>query len=539
LDREASLNRLKKDNFDILVIGGGATGVGTALDAASRGLRVALVEARDFSSETSSRSTKLLHGGVRYLEQAVRNLDFQQYQLVRDALQERSVLLKIAPHLCHRLAILTPLYGLIDVPYYTAGLKMYDRISGKRSLGRSHFVGPKEALRKAPMLKGEGLKGAVVYYDAQFNDARMNVAIALTAAAQGAVVCNHVRVKEFQKSKDNITGVKVEDALSSDSFEVKAKVVINATGPFVDKLRQLDNPKARAMLSTSSGAHIVLSKKFSPENIGILIPETEDKRVLFLLPWLGHTLVGTTDVPREVLHHPKPLNEEIEYICRHCKNNFSIPLERKDVLAAWSGLRPLVAEDDGSETAHLSRDHVIKISTSGLITIAGGKWTTYRLMAMDTVDKAMDVGEFKVRKKSQTQRIPIMGGENYTEDSWQSLQKEFGLDIDVAKHLHHSYGDQAASVGEWVKKSYKKRLADQHPYVEAEVIYAAKEELARTVVDILARRTRLGFLDAKAAVGSIPRVTQILAEVFSWDKEEQKHQTDIANEYFALDPFRC
>ena len=341
MNREQHIEALKTDAFDVLVIGGGATGSGVALDAATRGLKTALVERDDYSAGTSSRSTKLIHGGVRYLEQAVKKVDRSQFNLVRDALKERAVLIKIAPHLAKPLPLVTPLYNIIEVPYYMTGLKMYDWLAGKANLQPSRFVDSKEALERFPMLKKDGLRGGVVYYDGQFDDARMNVAIALTAAEQGAKLANHVTVTALTKTDGRISGASVEDALSGDTWDISAKVVINATGPFTDGIRQLDDPHAAPMLSASSGAHIVLDAKFSPPETGLLIPQTEDGRVLFLLPWLGHTLVGTTDDPAKIESHPRATEEEIEYILRHIRKYFSIPVERGDVKSAWSGLRPL------------------------------------------------------------------------------------------------------------------------------------------------------------------------------------------------------
>ena len=343
MQRDEALRQLKENSFDILVIGGGATGAGVALDAATRGLKVALVERDDFASGTSSKSTKLIHGGVRYLEQAVKGLDKGQLHLVKDALKERAVLLKNAPHLTRPLALLTPLYKRFEKPYYRVGLKMYDWLAGKANLFPSKGVNAKKALELFPMLKSTDLKGGVIYADGQFDDARMNVAIAMTAIEQGAVLANHVEVIELLKGDGKICGAHVRDLFSGEEFSIHAQVVINATGPFVDAIRKLDDPKIPSMLKASSGIHIVLDKKFSPPDTGLLIPKTEDGRVLFLLPWLNHTLVGTTDNPAKIEVNPKASEEDIEYILRHIKLYFDMPVDRSDVLAAWSGLRPLVS----------------------------------------------------------------------------------------------------------------------------------------------------------------------------------------------------
>jgi len=303
--RADALARLDGGRFDLLVIGGGATGAGVALDAATRGLAVAMVERDDFSAGTSSRSTKLIHGGVRYLEKAVKEFDRTQFALVRDALRERAVLIDIAPHLARALPLVTPLYNWFQVPYFMTGLKMYDWLAGKANLHPSRFVDAKEALERFPMLRADGLRGAVVYYDGQFDDARMNVALAMTAVEEGAVVANHAEVTGLLKEEGRVRGARLRDRESGSELDVHAQVVVNATGPFTDQIRRMDDPGTPPMLTASSGIHIVLDERFSPPETGLLIPETEDGRVLFLLPWQGHTLIGTTDNPADIEAHHK------------------------------------------------------------------------------------------------------------------------------------------------------------------------------------------------------------------------------------------
>ena len=533
MNREEHVARLKGESYDILVIGGGATGTGVALDAAARGLKTALVERSDFAAGTSSRSTKLIHGGVRYLEKAVKHLDRTQFNLVRDALKERAVLIKIAPHLAKPIPLVTPLYNILEVPYFMTGLKMYDWLAGKTNLHPSKFVDAKEALNRFPMLKEEGLRGGVVYYDGQFDDARMNVSLALTAAEQGAALANHVEVTHLVKTDGKVTGAGVQDTLSEDSWEISAKVVVNATGPFTDVIRHMDDPNAKKMLTASSGAHIILDERFSPPETGLLIPETEDGRVLFLLPWLGHTLVGTTDDPAEIQENPRAQEEEIEYILRHVRKYFSIPVDRDDVMAAWSGLRPLVSDPDASDTAGLSRDHVINISDGGLLTIAGGKWTTYRKMALDTVNEARKLGDLGGSPEPQTENLKLVGGENYSPNGTADLQDKHGFDLDVASYLNRAYGDRADRVATIASEGYGERLAPNHAYLEAEVLYGARLEAARSTVDILARRTRLGFLDKEATLAAIERVSELLAQELSWDSEKTMLDREEARDYFA------
>ncbi|CAN5907980.1 FAD-dependent oxidoreductase [soil metagenome] len=534
MNRNEQLAALKNGAFDLLVIGGGATGAGVALDAASRGLKTALVERDDFGSGTSSRSTKLIHGGVRYLEAAVKHFDRSQFNLVRDALKERAVLLKIAPHLARPLPLVTPIYNWLDVPYIMTGLKLYDWLAGKANLHPSRFVDAHEAHSRFPMLKKEGLRGGVIYYDGQFDDARMNVAIALTAAREGAAVANHVMVTHLLKESGEVCGAGVRDTLSGETWDIAAKVVVNATGPFADAVRRMDDPQAAPMLSASSGAHIVLDARFSPPETGLLIPETEDGRVLFLLPWLGHTLIGTTDNPAEIESHPRATEDEIAYILRHVHKYFSVPVSRSDVKAAWSGLRPLVSDPAAADTAKLSRDHVINVSASKLLTIAGGKWTTYRKMALDTVDEAQRLGELG-GDTSRTETLKLVGATDYSPSGAGDLQELFGLEPDVASYLNRAYGDRAPQVTRLAQAGHGDRIVPDHAYLDAEVVYGAQEEAACSTIDILARRTRLGFLDTEAALQAVPKVSGLLAQTLCWDDAERNADTAEAQAYLAQD----
>ncbi len=530
MNREQSIEQLKNNSFDILIIGGGATGTGIALDAAHRGYKTALVEADDYASGTSSRSTKLIHGGVRYLEAAVKHFDRSQFNLVRDALAERATLLKIAPHLSKPLPLVTPLYNWLEVPYFMTGLKLYDWLAGKANLAPSKFVDAKEALHKFPMLEPKGLRGAVIYYDGQFDDARMNVSIAKTASEQGAQVANHVKVIALEKENKKIVGVKLSNTISGETWITKAKVIINATGPFTDNIRKLDDPNANTMVTTSSGVHIVLDAKFSPPNTALLIPETEDGRVLFLLPWEGNTIVGTTDNPAKVENNPKATEKEIEYILRHVDKYFSVPVTRADVKAAWSGLRPLVSDPTAADTAELSRDHIINISDSGLMTIAGGKWTTYRKMAEDAVDQAEKLAKLG-HIESKTDSLLIVGGKNFSPSGTGHLQEDYGLELDIANHLNHAYGSRATKVANIAKKGYSSKLAQNYPYIEAEVVYAIHEESARNSRDILCRRTRLAFIDHDAALSALPKTNEILTAELNWSSEEAHKDFQDSQKY--------
>ena len=531
MNRKAQLEQLQQGTFDVLVIGGGATGTGVALDAVSRGLKTALVERDDFSAGSSSRSTKLVHGGVRYLEQAVKGLDRTQFNLVRDALKERAVLLDNAPHLAHPLPILTPLYNWFQIPYMMIGLKLYDTLAGRANLKSSRFVGREEALRRFPMLKKEGLRGAVLYYDGQFDDARMNVSLALTAAHEGAAVANHLEVTKLLKAGGRVAGASVRDTLSGETWDIRAKVVVNATGPFTDAIRHLDDADAAPMLTASSGVHIVLDGHFSPPGTGLLIPQTDDGRVLFLLPWLGYTLFGTTDHPAAIEPNPQPSEDDIDYLLSYLGRYFDVPATRDDILATWSGLRPLVSDPKAADTAKVSRDHVVNTSSSGLVTVAGGKWTTYRKMALDTVDEVLKVGRLQAGP-SRTEQLKLVGAEAFRPAGAATLAAQFGLDDDVAEYLNRAYGDRAVKVAE-LAETYPKRLVPGHPQLGAEVIYSATYEGADTAVDFLARRTRLAFLDRGAALAALPQVIDLLGEALSWDEARKQREQQEAETYLG------
>lgn len=528
--REQHLKQLKVGNvFDLIVIGGGATGCGVALDAASRGLKVALVEKNDFAEGTSSRSTKLVHGGVRYLEMAVKKLDLVQYNLVRDGLRERYVLLKNAPHLSNRLSLVTPLYRWIDVPYVFSGLKLYDILAGKRNIGHSRLLSRKEVLRRFPTVKAEGLKAGVLYYDGQFHDVRMALSLALTAEKHGAAIVNHVAVTGLCKENGKISGAVLTDSLTGESWQLGAKGVINAAGPFADQIRLLDNPAADKIISASTGIHIVLDKRFAPPDTGLMIPETEDGRVLFVLPWENHALVGTTDEPAAITEHPQPLEAEIDYLLRHVARYFNLQVEKSDIKAVWSGLRPLVSDPKATDTAKLARDHVLEESTSGLLTIAGGKWTTYRKMALDTVDQALKLFNLSApRPTCQTEHLPVLGSAEYDEKGDLVLSEEFGFSADVASHLHQTYGDQAEQVAKLAESGYGARLVENHPVLEAEVLYSVRYEMAERVIDVLARRLTLALLDTDAARQAIPRVIEVMTKELGWDQQRCEVESLLA-----------
>ncbi|GAB5588461.1 mitochondrial glycerol-3-phosphate dehydrogenase [Umbelopsis nana] len=553
--RQEMINKLKgigkdgeksasdEQEFDLLIVGGGATGAGVALDATTRGLNVALVERDDFASGTSSRSTKLVHGGVRYLQKAIQELDYEQYKLVVEALHERKIFLDIAPYLSHQLPIMLPVYKWWQVPYYWIGCKMYDWFAGREALESSYVLTRSKALEAFPMLKKDELVGALVYYDGQHNDARMNVALALTAVNHGATVANHCEVKSLTKDETGkVNGAVLHDVLTGDEWTVKAKGVVNATGPFTDGLRKMDDKENSEIVAPSAGVHIILPNYYSPGNMGLLDPATSDGRVIFFLPWQGNTIAGTTDSPTEVTHNPLPKEEEIQWILNEVEHYLSpdVKVRRGDVLAAWSGIRPLVRDPNATKTEALVRNHMIHVSENKLLTIAGGKWTTYRAMAQETVDRA--IKEFNLKPTNpecRTEVIRLIGSHAYSNTMFIKLIQHFGMETEVAQHLANSYGDRAWAVGTMADATHQrwpvfgKRLSAQYPYIEAEVRYAVRREYACTVVDVIGRRTRIAFLNAQAALESLPRVIEIMSDELRWDKERQKKEFDDAVQFLT------
>lgn len=535
------------EEYDVLIIGGGATGAGCALDAITRGLKTALVEGDDFASGTSSRSTKLIHGGVRYLQKAILGLDFEQYNMVREALHERASMLHSAPHLTHPIPIMLPVYQWWQVPYYWVGIKAYDLVAGDRNVKSSYYLSKADALELFPMLKGDKLCGAIVYYDGQQDDARMNLSVALTAARQGATVVNHVEVTELLKKRENgkdvLCGVKVKDTISNKEWSVKAKCIINATGPFTDHIRKMDDPNVKTICCPSSGVHIVLPGYYSPERMGLLDPSTSDGRVIFFLPWLNQTIAGTTDLPCDVTHNPKPTEDEITFILTEIKNylNKDVEVRRGDVLSAWSGIRPLVSDPNKEDTQSLARNHIVHVSPSNLVTIAGGKWTTYRAMACHTMDAAIKACNLKPTKdECQTDMMLLEGAHGWTPTMYIRLVQDFGLECEVAQHLASSYGDRAFPVAKMASLTGKRwpiignRIHPEFPYIDAEIRYGVRE-YACTAIDMIARRLRLSFLNAQAAQEALPVICDIMAEELKWSKEERERQLKNANEFLATE----
>lgn len=544
----ASLKRNETNKFDVLIIGGGATGAGCAVDAATRGLSACALEGEDFGAGTSGRSTKLVHGGVRYLEKAVFQLDPGQLKLVFEALMERKTLLNNAPHLTRALPIATPCYEWWEVPYYWAGMKAYDLVAGTQGLTLSSFARAGKVGEMFPQLAqkrtddGEKtMKGSIVYYDGQFDDARLNVALACTAAHAGATVVNHTRVVKLHKDGERVVGVRARDMLTGNEFDVYAKTIINASGPFTDELRKMSDSKANGIMMPSAGAHITLPAYYCPSDMGLIVPKTKDGRVVFLLPWLGACIAGTTDKQCDVTMTPKATKEEVDFILESIAPYLKVDTRKSDILSVWSGIRPLASDPSAGDTENMSRDHIIAVEKDGMVTITGGKWTTYRRMAEEAVDKAIEIGGLADDAgKCRTASLGVVGAHGYTRDLFVKVAqrggKGFGGPPDevVAKHLATSYGDRALVVADLAAYSHlSKRLVPNHPVIEAEVVYAARAEYCQTAVDFLARRTRLAFLDIKAAEEALPRVVELLGAELKWSFMRRRREISDAKKFLS------
>lgn len=577
--RQLQINRLRASSpekpFDVLVVGGGATGAASALDATLRDLKVAMVEREDFGSGTSSRSTKLIHGGVRYLEKAFFNLDPGQLKLVFEALSERAVMLNQAPHLAHPLPTLLPCYKLWEVPFYWAGLKAYDVVAaiGHGLLHFSKFLSASEALRLFPTLSksssGQKLQGGILYYDGQMDDARFNISVALTSALYGAAVSNHTEVVSLLREggdQGQIKGARCRDVLTGEEFDVHARVVINATGPFTDGLRKMENPKTKDMIVPSSGVHVTLPSYYSAEGMGLIVPKTKDGRVVFMLPWLGATIAGTTDSKTEITKLPRAHADEVQFILDALSDYLRIDVRARDVQSAWAGIRPLAldpstleedeieeGDDKGKKgkkksTSNIVREHIVTVSEGNLVTITGGKWTTQRVMGEHAVDAAVKAGGLEDRaSRCKTRFVRLIGAHTWDESYFAFLAQRYitqnvsnpkknapavaseQLDVECAQHLSRAYGDQAYRIAELAEQGFGRRLVEGYPIIEAEVPYCMDYEYCETAVDFLSRRCRLVFLDGSAARLALPRVVDIMAKHRGWNEKRKREELVMGN----------
>ncbi len=506
-------------DWDICIIGGGATGLGIAVDAATRGLKTLLAEKYDFAKGTSSRSTKLVHGGVRYLRQG-------NIPLVKEALKERGLLLHNAPHLIKKQSFVIPNYSWWETPFYGVGLKAYDWLAGDLGFGQTQILSIEETVRCAPTLQTEGLQGGVLYYDGQFDDARLAIHLAMTAADYGAVVVNYMSVDQLLKVNGKICGVALSDTIENAAYEVQAKIIINATGVFADSILKMDNADASSMVKPSQGIHIVVDKDFLPSATAIMIPHTDDNRVLFAVPWHNKTIIGTTDTPiNDISAEPIALNDEVDFVMHHIGKYLVKKPMQKDIRSIFAGLRPLV-KDDAASTAALSREHHISISNSHLVSVVGGKWTTYRKMAEDVLHLALKY--FGIEEKScSTQQLKIHG--------WK-IEVDFNAPLS-----YYGYDENAIRVMIAKDPPLGEKIHPLLPFVKAEFIWAVRNEMCMTVEDALSRRTRALLLDAQAAIESAPVVAKIIASELHKDEKWVHRQTEeftiLAKQYLPKKAF--
>ena len=511
--RSEALKKLEGE-FDVLIIGGGATGLGIAVDSATRGYRTALVEAGDFAQATSSRATKLVHGGVRYLASG-------QIHLVYEALHERAVMLRNAPHLVHALPFALPAYTWLDLPFYGIGLMIYDRLSGKSTMGPTKILGAKATQQRLPNIATKNLRGSILYHDGQFDDARLAFALARTAEDHGALVLNYVRSKSFIKADGKITGAVLQDVETGQETAVHAKCVINATGIFSDDLRRQDDPAIPKLLSVSRGTHIVVAASVLAGETAIMVPKTPDGRVIFAIPWSGRVVIGTTDLAAtEVEMEPGHQESEIEYLMETINPYLAKPIHRSDILSVFSGLRPLVT-GKSSTTSKLSREHHIDTSPSGLITVAGGKWTTYRRMAEDVLTFAIN-HQMLPKQPCRTDAVKIHGAASGV--ATPGPLSRYGSDAAEIQRLQQSSPELAAEIDPAL------------PYTFAEVVYAVHHEMARTVEDVLSRRMRALLIDAKAAERAAPAVARLMAKELGsppgWAEEQVAAFQKLASTFY-------
>lgn len=513
LNRKQSLKQLNEQTqWDVTVIGGGATGLGIAVDAARRGYKVLLLEKNDFAKGTSGKSTKLVHGGVRYLAQG-------NIKLVMEALRERGFLLANAPHLTHTQYFVIPVYSIFYLLFYGIGLALYALLSGKKSLGKTKILSKKSTLDRLPGIRRKGLKGGILYADGQFDDARLAVTLALTAADHGAIILNYFRVSQLLKTEGRINGLEALDEISGQNYRIRASVVINATGVFADSILQMDNPGAVPIVMPSQGVHLVVNKSIFPAREALMIPKTKDGRVLFAVPWHDAVVIGTTDTPRDRIdEEPKALEEEINFILDQFNRYREKPIDRSDVSSVFAGLRPLVKVGGTQNTAALSRDHTILVSESGLLSIIGGKWTTYRKMAKDAVDRSIVLGGLPA-VKCMTGKLRLHGYDP---------QITYGDPLSV-------YGTDAKKILQLMTDNpdLQESIHPDYPYTKAEVMWSVRNEMALQAEDILARRSRLLYLDARAALQAAPGVVSLMAKELGRDEGWQQNQLRLFQQLAA------
>lgn len=529
MNRSKNLQRLQNETFDICIIGGGASGAGCALDAALRGFKVALIEKNDFASETSSKSTKLIHGGVRYLEQAFKNLDFAQLKQVKHGLEERQIVLQNAPHLARPLPLLTPVFSWFEGLYFTIGLRMYDFFAKGDSLPKSRWLSKKETMLRMPTLDAKKLHSAVLYFDGQLDDARYCLALAHAADEAGVAVVNYTELVGFKVDvNEKLTEAVVKSLTTGDSLTVKAKLFINCTGAFADTVRLKANPKLTKRIRPSKGVHVVLPFEVLKSEDAMLIPKTSDGRVVFAIPFEGQLLLGTTDTDyRDIDKEPILEEQEVDFLLDTLTRYLAKRPDRSQVKAGFGGLRPLLAASESASTKKLVRDHEVEHDeASNLVSLLGGKWTTYRYMAQDTIDKACEL--LGVERECETANHVLVGGEDYAFEDWKIIQTVYRLAKDISKHLIRKYGSRAHKVARMTQENsaWAQRLVEKYPFIQAEVIYQVREEMAMTVRDVLARRIRLEIMDWEATQEALPMVASLMAQELGWTPSQKQQQID-------------
>jgi glycerol-3-phosphate dehydrogenase len=532
MNRHENLKKLQNQTFDICIIGAGASGAGCALDATLRGFNVALIDRNDFASETSSKSTKLIHGGVRYLEQAFKNFDFAQLKQVKHGLEERHTVLRNAPHLAHPLAIVTPVFSWFEGLYFTIGLKIYGLFAQNDTLPQAQWLNRKETFERIPTLT-QKLHSSVMYYDGQLDDARYCLALAHTANESGAVVANYTELLGFEKNKETISKALVKDRLTGEEYGISAKLFINCTGHYADFVRQMANPKLDSRIRPSKGVHLVLPSEVLKSDSAMLIPKTKDGRLVFVIPFEGSVNVGTTDDEYHSLTE-EPLLEaqEVNFLMETLEPFLEKKPSLSQIKAGFGGIRPLIAAPDSTATKKLLRDHEVEHDKrSNLLSLLGGKWTTYRLMAQDTIDKAAQILGKEVDCSSAEKYL--VGGENFDPNGWRILREKYAIDEYIARHLNQKYGSRADNVAQLTLENsdWKNRLISECPFIEAEVVYQVREEMACTPRDVLARRWRLEISDWSACQAVLPKVCQLMATQLGWDDTQRQAQM---NQYYDL-----
>jgi glycerol-3-phosphate dehydrogenase len=540
LNRQQHISKLQNETFDVCIIGAGATGAGCALDAALRGLKVVLIDKEDFAAATSSKSTKLIHGGVRYLEQAVKKMSWAQFKMVKKALKERRTLLKIAPHITHPLPLLTPCFSLLEGWYYAIGLKIYDWISGNKNIGKSKWLSKPLALKRISTLKKDKIASAVLYWDGQLDDLRFALALVQTAAANGAVVVNHMAATNFTYQANGLLdALQVIDGLAQKKYTIKAKQYINATGPFADAIRLQANAQLPPRIKVSKGIHITLPKHFMPGHTAMLIPKTDDGRLIFVIPYQNELLVGTTDDACELTEATiAPSLQEINYLLGYLNRYLNVTIKPSDITSGFGGLRPLLMAAPNASTKELVRDHEVEVdATTGLVSIMGGKWTTYRLMAKDTIDVVEKAIKNTISNCTTSNKI-LIGALNFNAaKQLKTMQLQSGWSNQILLHLLHKYGTEATTILQLAhtNPALQNMLLPNQPYTYAELQYVIQYEMAYTVKDVVDRRWGLALINWQKSATIIPIVGAYMAKHFGWTIDEQaKYTTNYLQEIIAM-----